>query len=315
MTERRVLVFAYHDVGYECLALLLARGVDVIAVFSHEDDPGETIWFKSVAELARARGVIVHTPRTIATPEWIARIKALRPDLIFSFYYRQLIPAEILDLARLGAYNMHGSLLPKYRGRAPVNWAVLRGESQTGATLHVMVRRPDAGDIVDQERVLIGTEDTAYEVFSKVTAAARAVLERQLGNLLAGRVPRRPQDEAQATYFGGRRPEDGRIDWRLAAPEVFNLIRAVTRPYPGAFTDVDGRRFFIWWARPQGDGRGIPGEVLSAAPLTIGCGGGALEVTEWQWDGGTPRRDDAHSLPRGAVLGKSAAVNVQGAQP
>jgi methionyl-tRNA formyltransferase len=311
----RVLVFAYHDVGYECLALLLARSVDVVTVFTHEDDPGEEIWFKSVMQLARARGVVVHAPRTINTPEWIARIEALRPDLVFSFYYRQLIPTEILEGASLGAYNMHGSLLPKYRGRAPVNWAVLRGECETGATLHVMVRRPDAGDIVDQEHVPIGPEETAREVFSKVTAAARTVLARQLDNLLAGRAPRRPQDEAQATYFGGRRPEDGRIDWRLAAPAVFNLVRAVTHPYPGAFTDVDGRRLIIWWARPQAGGQGVPGEVLSAAPLTIACGSGALEVSEWQWGHSTLRRDDTHGLLRGAVLGAPAAANVPGVQP
>lgn len=314
MTKPRVLVFAYHDVGYECLALLLARSVEVVAVFTHDDDPGEQVWFKSVAQMARTRGVAVHTPPTINTPDWIARIRDLRPDLILSFYYRQLIPTEVLNLARLGAYNMHGSLLPKYRGRAPVNWAVLRGEPETGATLHVMVRRPDAGDIVDQERVPIGAEETAREVFNKVAAAARTVLERQLDNLLAGRAPRRPQDDAQASYFGGRRPDDGRIDWRLEARAVFNLIRAVTHPYPGAFTDIGGRRLYVWWARPRMTEQGVPGEVLSAAPLTIACGGGVLDVLEWQWHGDTPRHDDTHGIPRGAMLGAPAAINVHGAQ-
>ena len=313
MTSPRVLVFAYHDVGYECLALLFERGAHVIAVFTHEDDPGEQVWFKSVAQLARTHGVAVHTPRTVNTPEWVARIRDLRPELIFSFYYRQLIPTDILELARLGAFNMHGSLLPKYRGRAPVNWAVLHGESETGATLHVMVRRPDAGDVVDQERVSIGPEETAREVFDKVTTAARAVLSRQLDNLLAGRAPRRSQDESQATYFGGRRPEDGRIDWRYEARDVFNLIRAVTHPYPGAFTDIDDRRLFIWSGRVRAEKRGIPGEVLSAAPLTIACGSGALEVSEWQWRGDVCRRDDTHGLPPGVVLGAPAAVNIYGA--
>src|SRR5258706_3860978 len=171
MSEPRVLVFAYHDVGYECLAVLLERRVQVIGLFTHTDDPGERIWFKSVAELARTHAIPIYTPDNVNTPEWIERIRALRPDLIFSFYYRHLISERVLDLAPLGSYNMHGSLLPKYRGRAPINWAVLYGETETGATLHVMTKRADAGDIVDQERVSIGPEETAQDVFVKVTAA------------------------------------------------------------------------------------------------------------------------------------------------
>src|SRR5689334_1278901 len=153
MNEPRVLVFGYHDVGCECLALLFERRVNVVGVFTHEDNPNERIWFKSVRELARFHSVPVHTPDNVNTPEWTERIRALHPELIFSFYYRNLISSRILALAPLGAYNMHGSLLPKYRGRVPINWAVLNGETETGATLHVMTKRADAGDIVDQERV------------------------------------------------------------------------------------------------------------------------------------------------------------------
>jgi methionyl-tRNA formyltransferase len=218
-----------------------------------------------------------------------------------------MIGTDILALAPLGAYNMHGSLLPKYRGRAPVNWAVLNGETETGATLHVMVKRADAGDIVDQERVPIGPTDTARDVFARVTGAARAVLARQIDNLLAGRAPRRPQDETQATYFGGRKPDDGRIDWSRPARRVFDLIRAVTHPYPGAFSEVDGRRLYVWWAAPNASRRGRPGEVVATAPLTVACGEGALEVTEWQWHGdAAPRRDNNHGIAFGAVLGPSA---------
>ena len=306
MTEPRVLVFAYHDVGYECLDALLARGANVVAVFTHDHDPTERVWFRSVAELARARDIPVFAPPNVNDDEWYERISALQPNLIFSFYYRHLIRTRILDLPKLGAYNLHGSLLPKYRGRAPINWAVLHGETETGATLHAMVARPDAGDIVDQERVPIGPQDTAQAVFAKVTAAARVVLERQLENLLAGRAPRRPQDDAQATYFGGRRPQDGRIDWRREAMAISNLIRAVTHPYPGAFTEIDGRRLFVWWARPLATGHGLPGEILSAAPLTIGCGRGSIEVAEWQWQDAAPHRDDTHGLPVGAVFGVAA---------
>ena len=296
----RIVVFAYHDVGYACLRLLISRGANVVAVFSHEDNPSEEIWFRSVVALAREHGLPVHTPPNVNTSEWIGRIADLRPELIFSFYYRNMISERVLALAPLGAYNMHGSLLPKYRGRAPVNWAVLRGETETGATLHVMVKRADAGDIVDQEAVAIGPEETSREVFDKVTAAARTVLERQLVNLLTGSAPRRKQDESQAEYFSGRTAEDGRIDWSKDSREIFDLIRAVTHPYPGAFTEFGSRRFFIWWARPVQCAPARPGEVVDASPLRIAAGSGCLEVTEWQWQSDARRQSGpGHGLHRG----------------
>lgn len=307
MIEPRVVVFAYRDVGHGCLGALLARRVNVVAIFTHADEAEENIWFESVAALAQAHAIAVHTPDDVNTPEWIARIRELAPDLILSFYYRRLIAPEILQLARLGAFNMHGSLLPKYRGRAPTNWAILRGERETGATLHLMVKRPDAGDIVDQEAVPIGPEDTIRDVSLRVVSAARRVLERSLENLLAGRAPRRPQDETQATYFSARTPEDGRIDWRCGAIEIFNLIRAITHPFPGAFTEHAGQQFIIWWARPVAV-RGIwrPGEVIRLLPLRIATGNGCLDVVEWQ------TRSDMHTEPgisrrlqAGVVLGEA----------
>ncbi|MGH8297565.1 MAG: formyltransferase family protein, partial [Steroidobacteraceae bacterium] len=163
---------------------------------------------------------------------------------IFSFYYRSMLGADILSSARRAALNMHGSLLPKYRGRAPVNWAILNGELQTGATLHYMVDRADAGDIVDQLAVPILEDDDAREVFGKVTAAAEIVLARSLPGLIEGNAPRRPQPIEPGQYFGRRRPEDGRIDWSVPAVRVHNLVRAVAPPFPGAFTEVDGHK---WW--------------------------------------------------------------------
>ena len=323
MTEPGILVFGYHDVGYECLDALIQRGSRVLAVITHRDNPGERIWFKSVAELAQRHRIPVHTPDSVNAPEWIARLRELKPDVIFSFYYRNMICQEILDIPRLGAFNMHGSLLPKYRGRVPVNWAVLNGEPQTGATLHYMTKRSDAGDIVDQAAVSIGPRETAYEVFVKVTAATRTVLERNLDAIKQGRAPRRPQDETQATSFGGRKPEDGRIDWRADAQRIFNLVRAVTHPYPGAFTDVqdaqmpraqgcagaaevDGRRFFIWWAEPRREQEGRPGQVVSVAPLRVVAGKGCLEITRWQWRGGLEQENAAHGLRLNQILGEAA---------
>jgi methionyl-tRNA formyltransferase len=288
----RILFFGYSEVGYECLELLLARGDNVVALVTHADNPQEKIWFKPPAVIAREKGVPILEPEKVNTPEWIDRIAALQPDLILSVYYRHMISGKILALPRLGAFNLHGSLLPRYRGRAPINWAILHGESRIGMTLHRMVKSADAGAIVDQEGVEIGPRDTAEQAFRKVLPCARRVLERQIDALLAGTARETPQDDSQATYFGGRTPEDGRIDWTRTSREIFNLIRAVTDPYPGAFADVGGSRLMVWWAEPDSPAtpgrRGHPGEVLSLEPLVVATGDGALELTRTEWRGETP---------------------------
>jgi methionyl-tRNA formyltransferase len=215
-----------------------------------------------------------------------------------------MIREEVLNIPRLGAFNMHGSLLPRYRGRVPINWAVLHGEKETGVTLHHMVKRADAGDIVDQETVPIGPEDTAQDVFRKAVKAASLVLERQLDGLLQGTAPRRKQDESRATYFGGRKPEDGRIDWTQSAERIYNLIRAVTHPYPGAFTTAGGEKLFVWRARPVKGTEEKPGQVVSLNPLRIATGSGSIEILTLQWSGKSEEDASAgtHGLQKGQVL-------------
>ena len=290
MSKPRVLFFGYSEVGHACLDFLLGRGDNVVALFTHEDNPNEKIWFRTPAAAARAKNISIFTPEKIATPEWIERIAALKPELILSVYYRNMISTKILALAPLGAFNLHGSLLPKYRGRAPINWAVLHGELRIGMTLHRMVKAPDAGAIVDQDGVDIGPRDTAEEAFRKVLPCARRVLGRQIDALLAGNAREAPQDDSQATYFGGRKPEDGRIDWTQTSRQIFNLIRAVTDPYPGAFTDIGAARLMVWWAEPDSaatrDQRGKPGEILSVSPLVVATGDGAIELTRTEWKNG-----------------------------
>lgn len=298
MSKPSILVFAYHDVGYECLDALIQNDEYIIGVVTHKDDRNEEIWFRSVAGLAKKYGIPVYTPASVNTPSWIQQIKTWEPELIFSFYYRSMITEEILDIPRLGAFNMHGSLLPKYRGRVPINWAVLHGEKETGVTLHHMVKQADAGDIVDQEAVPIGREDTTRDVFGKCVAAARLVLERQLEALTQGTAPRRKQDESQATYFGGRKPEDGRIDWTTSAENIYNLVRAVTQPYPGAFTEVDGKKLFVWWAKPTTGHDGKPGQVVSIEPLVVATGSGSLELVNVEWE-----EEEEYELSIGQVLG------------
>jgi methionyl-tRNA formyltransferase len=241
----RAIVFAYHNVGVRCLAVLLAHGVDVVRVITHKDNPDEDIWFDSVAALAARYDIPVSLPDDANDTALVAELAALAPDFLFSFYYRQMLKAPLLAMPKLGAYNMHGSLLPKYRGRVPVNWAIIHGERETGATLHQMLEKPDAGGIVAQQAVPILPDDTAGEVFDKVTLAAELALDRVLPDLIQGRITPQAQNLAAGSYFGGRRAADGRIDWHQPAATVHNLIRAVAPPYPGAFFDTPQGRLRV----------------------------------------------------------------------
>ena len=241
----RALVFAYHNVGVGCIKTLLEAGIQIELVVTHADDPHENIWFGSVAALCQERGIPYAQPEASDLLDLLPQFKEIAPDYIFSFYYRHLIASDILSVARIAALNMHGSLLPKYRGRAPVNWAILHGETETGASLHIMEAKPDAGDIVGQVAVPIDPDEDATAVFAKVSNAAVEVMQAALPELLQGRVPRTPNVLANGSYFGGRKPEDGRIHWNQSAKQVHDLIRAVAPPYPGAFTDWQGARMVI----------------------------------------------------------------------
>ena len=237
----RAVVFGYGDVGVRCLATVLARGLVVPLVVTHQDDLNENRWFQSLAEFARVRDIPVVTAETTDPAQLLEWVRLNDPAFIFSFYYRRMLPPALLALASRGALNMHGSLLPKFRGRAPINWAVLQGETQTGATLHYMVEKPDAGAIVAQRAVPILPDDTALDVFRKVCGAAELLLYDTLPRLVDGTIESTPQNLAAGSYFGARRPEDGAIDWSQAAQRIHDLVRAVAPPFPGARTKLDGR--------------------------------------------------------------------------
>lgn len=285
----RAIVFAYHNVGVRCLSVLLAHGVDVRLVVTHTDNPNENIWFDSVTELAARHDIPVITPDDPNTPEVIGQIRALEPDFLFSFYYRNMLKKDILDLPKRGAFNMHGSLLPKYRGRVPVNWAIIMDERETGATLHVMNEKPDNGAIVDQQAVPILPDDTALEVFHKVTCAAEIALDRCLPQLLAGTARFREQNLAQGGYFGGRKAEDGKISWLRTAREIHNLVRAVAPPYPGAFTRLAGRPMRVLRTMQESARlkRGeVPAFYCEGGRCYADCGDGkVLRVLAFELDG------------------------------
>jgi UDP-4-amino-4-deoxy-L-arabinose formyltransferase/UDP-glucuronic acid dehydrogenase (UDP-4-keto-hexauronic acid decarboxylating) len=256
----RVVLFGYHDMGAIALDALLAQGDEVALVVTHKDDPHEGRWFRTPAEVALPRGVEVVYRDDLspqAPQEIAARVAAARPDLVLSAYYRKLIPMSVVKAARLGGLNLHGSLLPRLRGCAPVNWAIVLGEPRTGVTLHHMVVEPDAGDVVAQRAVDVGPRETALTLHRKLCAAAADLLADALPRVRAGAAPRTPQDEAQATYRGRRRPADGRLDPQGTVLDADRLVRAVARPWPGAFLERGSHgsasppRLLVWEAHPH----------------------------------------------------------------
>ncbi len=268
----RAVVFAYSEVGVRCVEELLAQGVEIPILFTHADDPGENHWFASVEQTGRRHGLRVETTADPNLDEWVAEGVRAQPDFVFSFYYRLLLNTAWLEVPRRGALNMHGSLLPKYRGRAPVHWAIIHGEDRTGASLHYMVARADAGSLVDQMAVPILENDGALEVSLKVATAARQVLHRSLPRLVAGTAEGLAMDLAQGSYFGRRSPEQGRIDWRQSARAVHDLVRAVAPPFPGAFTVIHGCRFDLLETR------------VDAKPAQHGAGSRpCLYAADGQW--------------------------------
>ncbi len=281
------VVFAYHDVGVNCLKALLAAGIQVDLVVTHQDDPNENVWFGSVANLCAEKNIPYITPSANELVYLIPQLQSLAPDYIFSFYYRHMIAAELLACAKIAALNMHGSLLPKYRGRAPVNWAILHGETQTGATLHVMQAKPDAGDIVGQSSVQIGPDENATEVFAKVSEAAVQVIYQVLPELMLGKVPKKPNELEKGSYFGGRKPTDGKIHWNQTANQIHNLVRAVAPPYPGAFTDWQGQQMIVARTSLKGPfpvqlDLGTPGiQVVDNQVFGIGGDQKAVTILEW----------------------------------
>jgi methionyl-tRNA formyltransferase len=283
----RAVVFAYHNVGVRCLSVLLAHGVDVALVVTHRDNPKETIWFDSVADLAALHGIPTIMPDNPNTPQVIAQIRALQPDFFFSFYYREMLKRELLEIPKHGALNMHGSLLPKYRGRVPVNWAIIHGETETGATLHYMTEKPDNGDIVARQAVPILPNDTALEVFRKVTVAAEMALDACLTDLLADSAPRIKQDLIKGGYFGGRNAEDGVIDWSQSAQAIHNLVRAVAPPYPGATTQLIGKpmRILQTLVAKYSAAGAKPSFYVNEGKAYAICGQGVLRVVQFELDG------------------------------
>ncbi|PTA90775.1 bifunctional UDP-glucuronic acid oxidase/UDP-4-amino-4-deoxy-L-arabinose formyltransferase [Kosakonia sp. H7A] len=300
----KAVVFAYHDMGCVGTQALLDAGFEIAAIFTHPDNANENHFFGSVARIAAERGIPVYAPEDVNHPLWVDRIRDLNADVIFSFYYRNLLCENILNTARFGAFNLHGSLLPAYRGRAPLNWVLVNGEKETGVTLHRMVARADAGAIIAQQRVAIEENDEALSLHRKLSEAAKAMLSSVLPDIKAQRLSETAQDESKASYVGRRTPEDGRLDWEKPAQTLQNLVRAVSDPWPGAYSFAGTHKFIVWKSRVRTDlSPARAGTVLSVAPLVVACGEGALEILTGQADNGVYMQGAQLAQSLGLVAG------------
>ena len=279
--------------GYQVAQRLFDIGASHrFTLFSFRETPWEPPFLDDLRQLTLARGHQFHEARNVAQEKWRNFWRENAPDLILMVSWRYLVPAEIYQRARLGAYVFHDSLLPRYRGFAPTVWAMINGESETGVTLFQVTDEMDAGDIVDQRALPIGADETIAVVMERVTGAYLDLIERNFDALLSGQVKLRPQDHADATYTCKWTPADGRIDWRRSARDIHNLVRATSRPYPGAYTTLDGRKLTIWSASLPASPRrymsAVPGRVVDIQPgigSAVLTGAGSLLLREVQLEG------------------------------
>ncbi|MBP2199629.1 formyltransferase family protein [Pantoea cypripedii] len=279
----KAVIFAYHDMGCAGLEALENAGFEICAVFTHADAPGENHFHGSVARMAQARNIPLYMPEDVNQPQWLALLQTLAPDMLFSLSFRQILSRETLAIPRRGAFGVQASLLPAHRGRAHLNWVLIKGDAETGVTLFRLIARPDCGPILAQEKVRILPEDDAHSLHNKLVSTSGKMLAVWLPALCAGQLAEREQDESQASRFGRRKPEDGEINWHAAAPDIHNLVRGLASPWPGASGAANGQRFVVWQSHVSADkSPDQPGTVLSLDPLVIACGEGQLEVVAGQ---------------------------------
>ena len=271
------------------IKILLKHGIKVCTVFTHRDKANENTWFNSVSEFCRKNNISYYYGEEYNNDEITKIISKYNVSVIFSFYYRNMIPDKILNIPKYGAINLHGSMLPKYRGRAPVNWQLINGETKGGVTLHCMTDKPDAGDIIDQEPVVISKKDNPLTLYSKLDIKAKLILERNVDKIVIGKYDRFAQDHLIATYYGRRKPKDGLIDWSWNSKKIFNLIRGVTKPYPGAFTYCLGKKLIVWEASIVRNGKIALGKNLGTfcnhrSKLHVKTGDGIIRIDKFNYD-------------------------------
>jgi methionyl-tRNA formyltransferase len=308
MSKPTAVVCAYSSVGTAALEGLLEAGVDVRALFTYAQGADEH-WFTPPAVVAQARDIPVHLAPAFNDDAVYEAIRNLQPDFLFSFYFREMIQARFLELPRLGAYNLHGSLLPRYRGRAPINWVLVKGETETGITLHAMTPKPDDGHILAQRRLAIAWDETALSLTDKAARAGRDLVREALPGLVDGSIQRIDQKTlGPSTYFGGRKPTDSRLDFAMTTGEAFNQVRAVADPWPNAFLETHTGTLKVAWALPSTEPC-PPGQFRTTREgVLLGFADGALRVHALRRGTHRSERPSDHALWL-AELGIPDSVN------
>jgi methionyl-tRNA formyltransferase len=317
-----------HVEGLLALRALLERGVPIEAVITLRPEAAARRSGAGLGEyraLCQRFGVDLHEVESINDSASIQLLHGLDLDLIFVIGWNQILRPEVLTLARIGVIGAHASMLPADRGRAPINWALIRGAGYTGNTLFWLTAGVDAGDIIDQVAIPITPYDTCASLYRQVAITNRDMILRVLPALLAGQRPGRPQGEPMAAPLPARRPADGLVDWAQSSSAVYNFVRAISRPYPGAFTFNGLDRFTIWRCALlppllQPRQRTLPGEVVGpivspdarACGQVVACGDGAVVLLEVEHQSGAPIRGRALSELRwtGQVLGRRVEVSI-----
>jgi len=324
MSGVKVLFMGTPDFAVPSLRVLLEEGYDVIGTVTQPDRPKgrkRVLTPPPVKVFALEHGIPVLQPERLRRPEAVAEAAALAPDLIVTAAYGQILPKAVLALPRCGCINVHGSLLPKYRGGAPIQYAVMNGDRETGVTIMYMAEGLDTGDMISRVVVPIADEDTAGTLFDKLSAEGAELLRRTLPELVAGKIAAVPQNESEATYSPTLKREDERLDWSRPARELFNRIRGLN-PWPVAYTEHNGEILKVWKAKPPRERAGQaspfapsaaePGTVVAvnAGGIEVAAGDGTLWLTEVQPAG--RKAMDAAAYGRGGgiragdVLGRAA---------
>ena len=296
----RIIFMGTPDFAVPCLQSLMDAGHSVCAVFTQPDKPkgrGYAMTPPPVKVLAQKHGIPVFQPGTLRTPQAAEQISGFHPDLIAVVAYGKILPKEILDIPPHGCINVHASLLPKYRGAAPIQWSVINGEPVTGVTTMYMDEGLDTGDILFQQEVEIGPDETSGMLFDRLSVVGAELLVRTLDAVHTGNIERVKQGKDGESNAPMLKKEMSRIDWNKPAAQIHNLVRGLS-PWPVAYAAYQGRRLKIHKTRVYEGKSGAPGELSAGKDAVVCCGGGtALQLLEVQYEGG--RKMDAADFFRG----------------
>ena len=300
----RVVFMGTPDIAATCLKQILADGFEVVGVYTQPDRPkgrGMKLTASPVKETALAAGIPVFQPESFREEEAVETLRQLRPDICAVVAYGRILPQKVLDVPTLGCINIHASVLPRYRGSAPYQWAVLDGLKETGVTAMYLQREMDAGDIIDVSKTPIGENETAGELLDRLAVLGAALLSKTLGRFASGeQIPRTPQDESQVSFAPMLDKAMCPIDWNKTAQQIHNQVRGL-HPWPVATMELSGTQFKVHETRVV-EGQGVPGSVLELNKhgLVIACGQGAIEIRSLQAQGG--KRMNAPDYFRGHPL-------------